>query len=243
MPYRRLPKTDAARLKALKTVLDNNELYTVRNRFIEWKTLNGARTAYDKLLTATEQYRITYSAQLRGAYKLDKLQHNATIYVSHFLQVLMMSVERGEIKKGCLGLYGLEENATSLPNIKTQGGLSDWGKKVIEGEKARIKQGGRPIYNPTIGMVSTHIDIFMEGYEQQKRLKERTDRALKNLKDVRPEVDAVVLDLWNQVEANFRNEPQETRLNECRRFGVVYYYRRGEGKTASPPTPPQKGGE
>ena len=31
MPYRRLPKTDAARLKALKTLLDNNDIYTVRN--------------------------------------------------------------------------------------------------------------------------------------------------------------------------------------------------------------------
>ena len=43
MPYRRLPKTDAARLRALKTLLDNNDIYTVRNRFIDWKTLNRAQ--------------------------------------------------------------------------------------------------------------------------------------------------------------------------------------------------------
>lgn len=56
MPYRRLPKTDAARLRALKTLLDNNDIYTVRNRFIDWKTLNRAQPAYDRLLTASEQY-------------------------------------------------------------------------------------------------------------------------------------------------------------------------------------------
>lgn len=67
MPYRRLPKTDAARLRALKTLLDNNEIYTVRNRFIDWKTLNRAQPAYDKLLTASEQYKVSYAAQLRGA--------------------------------------------------------------------------------------------------------------------------------------------------------------------------------
>ena len=55
MPYRRLPKTDAARLRALKTLLDNNDIYTVRNRFIDWKTLNRAQPAYDRLLTASGQ--------------------------------------------------------------------------------------------------------------------------------------------------------------------------------------------
>ena len=71
MPYRRLPKTDAARLRALKTVLDSNELYTVRNRFVDWQTINRAQPAYDRLLTAAEQYRLTYSAQLRGVGKID----------------------------------------------------------------------------------------------------------------------------------------------------------------------------
>ena len=45
MPYRRLPKTDAARLKALKTLLDNNDIYTVRNKFIDWKLINNAQNA------------------------------------------------------------------------------------------------------------------------------------------------------------------------------------------------------
>ncbi len=84
------------------------------------------------------------------------------MYVSHFLQVLFMCVERGEIKKSALKLYGLSEHATALPNLKTQEGLAEYGKWVIEGEKERIKQGGRPIYKPTIGMVSTDHDVFME---------------------------------------------------------------------------------
>ena len=65
MPYRRLPKTDAARLKALKTLLDNNDIYTVRNRFVDWKTLNRVQPAYDKLFTVCQQYRIRLQAQSR----------------------------------------------------------------------------------------------------------------------------------------------------------------------------------
>ena len=107
MPYRRLPKTDAARLKALKTLLDNNEIYTVRNRFIDWQTLNKAQPAYDRLLTACEQYRLTMAAQIRNRNKMERSMQLAQVYLSHFIRVLLMSVERGEIKKQNLALYGL----------------------------------------------------------------------------------------------------------------------------------------
>nr|WP_315347445.1 hypothetical protein [Hoylesella enoeca] len=228
MPYRRLPKTDAARLKALKTLLDNNEVYTVRNRFIDWQTLNRAQPAYDRLLTACEQYRVCLQAQTRSSSRFDKLQHKASIYVSHFLQVLLMAVERGEIKRQHLTLYGLPHDATSLSNFKTTDGLIEWGKSVLEGEKARLKKGGRPIYNPTIGMVSTHWDIFKNIYEQQKILQSRTQKALDDIQKLRPEVDEILLDLWNQIEKHFENEPPEVRFEACRKFGVVYYYRRHE---------------
>ena len=230
MPYRRLPKTDAARLRTLKTVLDSNDLYTVRNRFVDWQTITRARPAYDRLLTASEQYRLACSARVRGVGKIDKLQRNASMYVSHFLQVLMMAVERGEIKRSALKLYGMDEGTSTLPNMKSIGGLLRWGRLAVEGEKARVKQGGRPIYNPTIGMVSTHIDIFNDCYQQQKRLKDNIGRALESLKRIRPEVDDVILELWNQIEAHFKDEPPETRFDMCRKFGVVYYYRKNENK-------------
>lgn len=228
MPYRRLPKTDAARLKALKTLLDNNNTYTVRDRFIDWKTINKAQPAYDKLLTAYEQYRMNLKAQTRFTSKIDKLQKNAYMYVSHFLQVLFLAVERGEIRRQYLPLYGLDVDASAVPNFKTVDGLLDWGKKVIEGEKARMKKGGRPIYNPSIGMVSTHYDIYCETVERQRSLVARANASLEKLQQLRPAVDEVLLELWNQIEKHFENEPPETRFNHCREYGIVYYYRRHE---------------
>ena len=228
MPYRRLPKTDAARLKALKNLLDNNDIYTVRNRFIDWKTLNRAQSAYDHLFTAREQYRRCLQAQTRHSGKIEAMQKRATMYVSHFLQVLFMSVERKEIRKQVLTLYGLDPETTAVPNLKTVEGLLEWGQKTVEGEKARIKKGGRAIYNPTIGMVLTHYDIFKEVYEKQKNLQSRTNRALDDIQKLRPEVDEILLDLWNQIEKHFENEPPEVRFEACRKFGVIYYYRRHE---------------
>lgn len=228
MPYRRLPKTDAARLKALKTLLDNNDTYTVRDRFIDWKTINDAQPAYDKLLTAYEQNRMNLKAQSRFTAKIDKLQKNAYMYVSHFLQVLFLAVERGEVKRQHLLLYGLQEDSSTVPNIKTVDGLLEWGQKVIDGEKARLKKGGRPIYNPTIGMVSTHYDIYKDIIERQRALVLKSNRSLERLQELRPKVDEVLLDLWNQIEQHFASEPPETRFNHCREYGVVYYYRRHE---------------
>lgn len=228
MPYRRLPKTDAARLRALKTLLDNNDVYVVRNRFLDWKTLNRAQPAYDRLLTANEQYRVSSQAQIRYTAKLERLQRNATIYVSHFVQVLLMSVERGETKRQLLPLYGLDADTTTVPNIKTLERLLEWGEKIVAGEKERIKKGGRPIYNPSIGMVSTHLDIFREAFEQQRRLQQRTQKVVADLQAIRPEVDDILFELWNQIEKHFENEPPEVRFAECRKFGVVYYYRRHE---------------
>lgn len=231
MPYRRLPKTDAARLKALKTVIDNNDIYTVRNRFIDWKTLNGAQQVYGKLLSANQQYNLNHDAQIRRGLKMDKLQHNAEMYISHFIQVLYMAMQRGEIKEQNKDLYKLSAGDYSLPNIKTNEGLITWGKNIIEGEKERLKKGGRPIYNPTIGMVSTHYDIFKEAYETQQMMQERTNKSFEALKQIRPEADEILLDLWNQIEKHFADEQSlKKRLDDCRKFGIVYYYRTGEIK-------------
>lgn len=228
MPYRRLPKTDAARLKALKAVLENDDIYTVRNRFIDWKTLNQAQPVYDKLLTACEQYKVNLRAQTRNSAKMNKLHRNALIYVSHFLQVLFMSVERGEIKRQTLKLYGLD--TPQLPNLKTADGLLAWGQRAIDGEKERVKQGGRPIYNPTISMVATHYDIFKEMHERQQALMRRTKASAATIAALRPTADELILALWNQIESHYASLPPDTRFEECSKLGVVYYYRKGESQ-------------
>ena len=228
MPYRRLPKTDVARLKVLKTVLENTEIYTVRNRVVDWSVLNKCRPAYDRLLTAVEQYKVRLVAQKRASARIEPLQRNAMMYVSHFLQVLLLAVERGEIKRSYLELYGLAADSTAVPQLKSSEALISIGTKVVEGEKQRLKRGGLPIYNPTIGKVATHLDIFREVYLDHRRKMEISEKALANIQALRPEIDETILELWNQIEAHYAELPPETRFNACRKLGVIYYYRRHE---------------
>ena len=46
---------------------------------------------------------------------------------------------------------------------------------------------------------------------------------------MRREADSLILDLWNQIEEKFSGiEPADKRLDLCRSYGVVYYYRTSE---------------
>lgn len=230
MPYRRLPNTDSSRLKALETLLENNDIYTARERFLQWKDINEARTLYDKLLTATKQYDMDRQAQRRSASRIEPLQRKAYLYLSHFIQVLLMGIMRGEIKRSVLKLYGMQDDATQSPLAPLPSSILEWAPKIVEGEKERIKRGGRPIYNPSIGMVQTHFDIFSETYAKQKQLQQRTHAMEQKLKQMRPDIDAVILRIWDQIEAHFSEEGKlvADRVEDCQRFGVRYYLRRKE---------------
>ena len=92
-----------------------------------------------------------------------------------------------------------------------------------------LLKGGIPIYNPTIAKVRVHYDIFMESYEKQKNLQALTARSLETLASMRDEADTLILDIWNQVERKYAEVmPNEKRLDLCRGYGLIYYYRTGE---------------
>ena len=69
----------------------------------------------------------------------------------------------------------------------------------------------------------------MESYEKQKNLQALTARSLETLASMRAEADALILDIWNQVEQKYAGVmPNEKRLDLCRDYGLIYYYRTGE---------------
>lgn len=152
----------------------------------------------------------------------------ARLYISHFIQVLNLAVLRDEIKPAHKALYGLPESNT-VPDLLSEAAMVEWGRKIIDGEKRRTAQGGIPIYNPTIARVKVHYDIFLDSYERQKNYQALTTRSLDELASMRDRADELILDIWNQVEAKYQDvTPNEVRLDKCRDYGLIYYYRSGE---------------
>ena len=229
MPYRRLPNTDQARIRALKQAVGKGDSSSMYDMVISLKTLMEARNFLHRFEAAQEYYKQCFDNQSKSSHKHQSNVKVARLYVSHFIQVLNMSVLRGEIKKTNKELYGLPLDNYSVPDLTSESAIAEWGHKTVQGEQTRTSHGGIPIYNPTIAKVKVHYDIFMEGYERQKNLQSITNRSLEELSSMRDTADRIILDIWNQVEKNYENiNPNELRLDKCREYGIIYYYRTGE---------------
>ncbi|GAE23353.1 hypothetical protein M1B74_00500 [Bacteroides pyogenes] len=228
MPYRRLPNTDQARVRALKAAVSKGDVYSVNDLAISLKTLFEARNFLSKFEAAQIYYVQCYAAQSKASRKHQANVRTARLYISHFIQVFNLAVLRDEIKDSQKELYGLPD-VNAVPDLLSEYALIEWGARIIEGEQRRISQGGIPIYNPTIARVKVHYDIFLDSYERQKNYQAATARSLEDLASMRGRADELILDIWNQVESKFgKVQPNESRLEKCRDYGLVYYYRSGE---------------
>ena len=228
MPYRRLPNTDQARVRALKAAVEKGDVYNVRDLAISLKTLFEARNFLQRFEAAQIYYTQCYENQSRASRKHQANVKTSRLYISHFIQVLNLAVLRDEIKAVHKKLYDLPD-ANVVPDLLSEASLVEWGKKIIEGEQRRTGQGGIPIYNPTIARVKVHYDIFLDSYERQKNYQALTNRSLDELASMRERADELILDIWNQVEAKYQDvTPNEDRLDKCRDYGLIYYYRSSE---------------
>ena len=229
MPYRRLPNTDQARIRALKSAVGKGDVYNVNELAISLNTLSEARNFLSKFEIAHNYYAQCYDNQVKASPKHQSNVKTARLYISHFIQVLNLSVLRSEVKPIHKKLYCLPIDNYNVPDLTSEAAMVEWGKRIIEGERKRTSRGGVPIYNPTIAKVKVHYDIFVDSYERQKALQVLTNRSLEGLATMRTRADELILDIWNQVEEKFRNiSPNELRLDKCRDYGVIYYYRTGE---------------
>ncbi|MDO4163066.1 MAG: hypothetical protein Q4D56_01585 [Bacteroides sp.] len=231
MPYRRLPNTDQARIRALKSVVVKAGMSNMYDMAVSLKTLTRARNFLTKFEAAQIYYSECFERQSKAGKKHQSNVKMARLYISHFIQVLNLAVIRSEVRLMHKEYYGLDMNGNNVPDLSSEAALVEWGRKIIDGENKRTSQGGIPIYNPTIAKVRVHYDIFMDSYEKQKNYQVLTAKSLEALAAMRAEADELILDVWNQVEKKFEEvAPLEKKMDLCREYGVIYYYRTGESK-------------
>lgn len=228
MPYRRLPNTDLSRIKALKTAVEKASNIDYQDVAISMKTLSNAKRVVAKFERLCIRYQQTFDTQVKANIAFQSKVKNARMYISHFIQVLYMSVTRAEIKSEHLELYGLQDLNLIVPDLTSNDQLLQWGEKIINGEKKRISQGGVPIYNPGIAKVNVMYTLFKESYQTQQIHQKATNRVLKEVSEYRSEVDSVIFDIWEEVEKFNAELPQNERLDRNREYGLIYYYRKGE---------------
>lgn len=230
MPYRRLPNTDQARVRALRAaVLKANDNFN-NEQVLSYKLTLDA----ENFLRSFERQILLYNQALRNQVDSNKHYHlvlnNIRTYISHFIQVFNLSVIRGEIKKEHKVQYGLNPDIHNVPDLSTEQAIFKCGKQIIQAENERVRQGGVPIYNPTIAKVQIHFEVFKEHKSNQKLYQATTNRYLEELAKMRIIGDQIIIQIWNRVEEHYANETPYNRLVKCESYGLKYYYRKGEKK-------------
>jgi len=228
MPYRRLPNTDNARIKALKTAVEKAEDTDFQDLSISPNVLSEAKSVLNRFEHLCLRYQQMYDTQVKANKSFLAKVKNARMYISHFVQVLYLSVLRAEIKEEHLDLYGLERATMVVPELTTNEQLLEWGQKIIDGENSRTSLGGVPIYNPSVAKVKVMYSLFKDSYQTQKLHQKATTRIMNEVANYREIVDKVIYDIWEEVETYNLNLPPEQRLARNRQYGIIYYYRKGE---------------
>lgn len=228
MPYRRLPNTDNARIKALKSAHQKgNELPPFKLAFSQ-AMFQKIKSVLPSFGNAISEHKNSMNLHADKNKEYQKRQKKAKLYISHFIQVVDMAIARGDLKSEIRNYYGLNEDERKLPALTTEEEILTWGKNIIDGEKNRRLKGLSPITNPTIAVVQVHYDKFLDAYNHQKSLKKRSIHAHEVLDSLRSSIDDIIQQTWNEIEETYKDLPEEIRREKCSEYGVVYVYRKNE---------------
>lgn len=230
MPYRRLPTTDKARLRALETALnaandrDSGKLAFPKPMLIDLKEVKSNFENHLRHHELDIKIESDRSTEYKAAFE------KARMYISHFIQVIYMTIERGELNRDALAFYELSDMDGKIPGLGTEQELLDWGTKIIQGEQKRMQRGGSPVYNPSIALVKVNVENFNEAAIFQSNLKRNTLRSFEKMQRLRKETNEFISRLWNEIENSAEHLAPGQKRQRSEEYGVVYVYRRKEKK-------------
>lgn len=232
MPYRRLPNTDLARVRALKRVVEMSMMLPSDELAFSHINLTKVKSFLPSFEQAVNQHKTARKNQSAKSKKYNNLVKKARLYVSHFIQVLNFAIIRGELKPKVREFYQIDIDDKNVPPLSLENELVEWGAKIIEGEQNRTRMGGgSAIYSPSIATVKVHYEAFVDAHRHQKMLQNITQRASEKVAEQREMADKLILDIWNEIENRFSQMEEEDEAREmCEKYGVVYFYRPREKK-------------
>jgi hypothetical protein len=228
MPYRRLPNTDSARLKSLKSAEEKGKDIPPFRLAFSPNSYRKIQSVLPLFESAIQEHKTSLNIQAEKNKEYQKRLRKARLYISHFIQVVNMAISRGDLVPETRNYFGLEDGEKKLPTLNSEEEVISWGEQLIEGEHKRLMKGLNPITNPTIALVKVHFDKFLEYHNYQNSLKKRSQKAQEQLNEKRGVVDGIIQQIWNEVEDTFNDLPEEMRREKATEYGLVYVFRKSE---------------
>ncbi len=232
MPYRRLPTTDKARLRALETALNKVNEISVKNIPFAKHSIEELQSVKNQFENTLKHYELNINQQSENNKKYKEVFETARLYLSHFMQVLLFASERGEINGGIKYYGNLKDLGGRIPSLSTEREILEWGKIMVDGEQKRVREGGSAIYSPSIALVKFKLEEFNDAAIFQQNLKRNTLRTFEKMQTLRKTTNEFISQLWTEIENHLELEAKtpEQKRELAEEFGIVYVLRRKERK-------------
>src|SRR5450759_1724983 len=228
MPYRRLPNTDTARIKAMRIALEIGKELPPNKLAFSSKTIVRLQKFLPQFDHNFHMYRQVLASQNKKSRDYNEILRKAKIYLTHFIRVMNMAIFRGDLPAEIRAFYGLATNESTVPSLNTENELMSWGRRIIEGEEFRIRKGGSPITNPTIAVVKVRFENFIEAWNNHNIFAKKATDHIEINSNLRKEADEIILQLWNEVETAHTILPEESKKTLNEEYGLIYFYRKSE---------------
>ncbi len=228
MPYRRLPNTDSARLRAMQKALHKSEGLPPFKLPFSVSTYQELKNFYPEFKQALDYQKDSFERQVAKNKQLQDSMKKAKLYISHFIQVLNFAIIRGELKPETRSLFGMDEDEKKLPQLNTDKEIIEWGQKIIDAEQKRLAIGQAPITNPTIARVKVHFEEFLRIHLNQKNLLETQNKGSFKIIQHREKADILITKLWNEIEESYADLSADEKRESAEKYGLIYVFRKHE---------------
>jgi hypothetical protein len=239
MPFRKLPNTDEARVRAITLLLKAFKIFVTgiteeaeKIRAITDLFHTALKTLGERFIAEVEGRGYALTAQSTATQGKEAALSVLRKVCSHFIIVLNLAIDRGKLPVGIRSSFGLDINQEGLPNLDKEADVYDLAVRIIAGETHRIAEGGVPLAWPSLADVQAALDAYEPIREEQIRKKTNFDIEQEDVSKMRAEVDEAIKDGWDQVEFYFRKDEPSSLRRKARAWGVEYATRPGE-----PPEP------
>lgn len=222
MVTRRLPDSDEKRDVALTVALSRNNSLPPGVSVLSADVVLRLEAMQPDFKTKVALRRAALASQTIATETLEALRKTLRRYISHYFQSLNNGVERGLFPKQARAYYGLDVNSNSVPSLSSEYKLLYWGDNVKTGDAARVAGGGAAMAMPSAAQVDAVFVDTQAAIDTQKNLKYAYDTSQEVVAGLRPDVDSLILRIWNEVETYFSEEDIESKRRKSREWGVVY---------------------
>jgi hypothetical protein len=228
MPYRRLPNTDIARLRALRIAYEKGKELPPFKLAFSQPTFQQVQSSIHTFERTVQESRQAFNLQVGKSKDYARKLKKVKLYMSHFIQVVNMAIARGEMTSPDRDYFGFGRDQSRVPSFGTEAEVIRWGEKLIAGEAQRQKKGLTAVSNPSIAVVRVRYEEFLDAYRFQKILQKNLQRIQEKMIDQRKKVDSIIINIWNEVEEFYKDLPDDLRRNHAKIYGVVYFMRKSE---------------